>query len=533
MKKFWLLLCAMVLLPLCAHAVVTLPEGMTTVEEEAFANTGIDALIVPASVQAVGANVLAGCNASYIYLESASTVLESGANNDVPFVFAPFGSSASGFSGFYETEFLVLEDGLYYGLSDTALPLCAQNPSALSGSVTIPKFIYGVPIVSLEELYLSNTGITELRLPSYLAVPEDLSAIVTRYQTMTVHAPEAEASQSPAGRYLTWTVSVDGAYGAAEYLWTFDVNGDTYSAITDKPTVQFAPMEMGSCTASVTVVDELGDEASSPVSEAVAVTDFERTYRALLVGNLYPGETRPLPGCDNDVAALKSMLQSMAGTRYQVTATLNQNADGIRSAIASAFADAHPGDISLFYYSGHGHTDGSLVGTGNTLLTVYSLRAALQAIPGTKIVILDCCYSGRAIGRSVSDEPLNPADFNSAVISAFASVSRSADNLADEGFIVLTACRGDQQSVTVTDWMQGLYFGAFTYSLCYGSGYDEWERTYLGSLPADANSDAAITLGEAYSAAKVRIAFLNEMMGGALTQAIQSYGSSDFVLWQK
>ena len=44
MKRFWLLLMACLLLPACALAVTTVPGGITVVEDEAFANTGIDAL---------------------------------------------------------------------------------------------------------------------------------------------------------------------------------------------------------------------------------------------------------------------------------------------------------------------------------------------------------------------------------------------------------------------------------------------------------------------------------------------------------
>ena len=117
-------------------------------------------------------------------------------------------------------------------------------------------------------------------------------------------------------------------------------------------------------------------------------------YRALLVGNTYPGESCALPGPDHDVKAMQTMLKSMKGTPYIVTPSINRNATGIQAAIASAFADAQPGDISLFYYSGHGTPQGALVGTGGTYLSVYGLRAALEKIPGTKIVLLDCCHSG-------------------------------------------------------------------------------------------------------------------------------------------
>lgn len=535
MKRFLLLLSVMVLLPLCAFAVTTVPEGVTAVEDEAFANTAIDALIIPASVQTVGANVLAGSDASYLYLQGASTTLASGAG--VPFVFGPSNSSAAGLDNFYPTENLALVDGVYYEVMEDALPLCAKSPASLSGTVTIPKLVNGRPVTSLDVLYLTNTGVTALKIPQYLTNSTGLTA--TAYQTMFLTAPVASKATVSAGRSVTWTTTIEGAYGSVSYLWTFDVNGETTTTITDEPTVTFAPQAEGTCTVTVTAEDALGDKAASAVSEALTVTEAEPTYRALLVGNTYPGASNALAGPDNDVKAVSTMLNSMSGTDYQVRTAMNQSASGIRSAIASTFSGAKPGDVSLFYYSGHGNADGSLVGVGDTLLSVYSLRTALQDVPGTKIVILDCCYSGTVINRSAdaTENSPSPSAFNSAIISAFASASRSAsrsaENLEDEGYIVLTSCRKDQTSATLVDDITGTTFGVFTYGLCYGSGYDEWKKVSLGSLPADTNGDRAITLGEAYTRIRERVSYMNGLAGGALGQETQSYGDSSFVLWRK
>lgn len=532
MKRFLLLLSAVMLLPLCAFAVTTVPSGVTVVEDEAFAYTGIDALIIPASVQVVGANVLAGCNASYLYLNSASTTLASGAANGVAFVFGPANSSAAGLSGFYAADTLTIQDGLYYSVADAALPLCAMSPAGTSGTLTIPKLVEGKPVTSLSELFLQNTGVTEVKVPAYLTIPDGLAA--SPYQTVFVTAPTADKTTSAAGRYVTWTTSVEGAYGDVSYLWTFTVNGETSTAITSEPMVSFAPGAEGICTVTVTAEDSLGDKASAE-GESVTVTAAEPVYRALLVANSYPGAYNALGGPENDLAAMVTMLNSMTGTKYKVTTAQNRTASSIRSAIASTFAGAEPGDVSLFYYSGHGNSDGSLVGTGDTLLSVASLRNALQQIPGKKIVILDCCYSGTVINRSAdaaADEGPSPSAFNSAVISAFASASRSSSNLEDEGYIVLTSCRKDQTSVSLAD-ATGSYFGVFTYGLCYGSGYDEWKRVSLGSLPADANGDGVITLGEAHTRINERVSYLSTMVSGGLSQATQYYGDSSFVLWRK
>ena len=147
-------------------------------------------------------------------------------------------------------------------------------------------------------------------------------------------------------------------------------------------------------------------------------------------------------------------------------------------------------------------------------------------IPGTKIVILDCCYSGMMIGKS--NDAASPAAFNSAVISAFSSFNKD-DNLASNGYIVLTACSKNQVSASLSDGVTS--FGAFTYGLCYGSGYDEWNQQWLGSLPADTNGDGQITLAEAYSKAVERVNWLKTMV--AMEQVAQYYGDTSFVLWSE
>ena len=105
MKRFLLLLSVLVLLPLCALAVTSLPATVTEVEDSAFAGTDIDALIVPASVEKIGAPVLAGSDASYIYLNGARTTLAD--EGGVPFVFGPASSPAAKLSNFYDSAKLV------------------------------------------------------------------------------------------------------------------------------------------------------------------------------------------------------------------------------------------------------------------------------------------------------------------------------------------------------------------------------------------------------------------------------------------
>ena len=528
MKRLLLAFVLMLLLPLGAQAVTTVPAHITEIQDEAFANTATDALILPETVERVGANILQGSHAAYILAYNPSIVFAENASTGVPFVFAPANSDAFVLPGYRSLENLYQSDGLYYFVLDTAEALCAVDPSGLTGVVTIPKLVDGVPVASIDSLYLEHTGVTELYVPQYLSIPEGLNA--TPYATMMVETPYTDVISHPAGQYITWTAVAFGSYGKVTYHWTFTCGEETVTQLTSKPTITYAPMQEGELVVSVTARDAIGDFATAEAAP-ITITPPETKYRALLIANTYPGASNSLPGPDNDSFAMLTMLNSMNGTPSSVRAAQNLTAGGIQAAIATTFADAQPSDVSLLYYSGHGSNDGALVGTNNTYLSVYGLRSALQRIPGTKIVILDCCYSGNVIERSAESQN-DAAAFNRAVIQAFSSLNRSSENLADQGYIVLTACRKDQVSNTITDFVGRTYFGAFTYSLCYGSGYDEWQRKPLGYLPADSNGDGIIVLSEAISGIRERIAYLRQQIP-ALEQEMQYYGDENFILWAK
>lgn len=529
-KRLLLVFVLLMLLPLCAQAVTTVPAHITDIEDEAFAGTAIDALIIPATVETVGKSILKGGRAAYILAEGSETSFAAGASSGVPYVFAPAGSDAVSLPGYRALSNLRQVDGLYYFVLNEAEPLCAVDPAALTGTVTVPKLVEGLPVTSLNGLYLKNAGHAELRVPLYLTIPEGLTA--TPYATMTVLPPATETTQAQAGHNVTWTTGVEGAYGDVTYLWSFTTGGEAVTRTTFEPTITYAHMEEGELQVSVTATDALGDHATAQAEAALPLSPLQTVYRALLIGNTYPGAINSLPGPDNDLFSMLTVLNSMNGTPFTTRSAQNLTAGGMQAAIATTFAGAQPSDVSLLYYSGHGESNGALVGVNNTYLSVYGLRAALQKIPGTKIVILDCCYSGNVIARSATAEEPNPAAFNRAVISGLTARSRSSENLEDEGYVVITACRKDQRSNTMSDPSNGSFFGVFTYGLCYGSGYDEWQRVILSNMPADADGNRAIALGEAIAGVKEREAFLKNMLP-SLDQDVQYHGDPNFILWAK
>ena len=320
-----------------------------------------------------------------------------------------------------------------------------------------------------------------------------------------------------------------------------------------------------------------GDVSVGDWSDELAYTHQEAagTYRALLIGNTYTGESNELPGCDNDVDGMRTMLGRMTATPYSVTVKKNIRAEEILSSISSTFGNASYNDVSLFYYSGHGANslgaDGNptsyhaaLVGTFQTYVSIARLKTELDKIPGKKVIIIDACHSGQFIARDGTMTQVSSSAFNSQVVNLFANddqfsgdVSRTAvvlaadgsellseeapafidragdTNFAKSGYYVITACRSEEKSVSTGydsngDGKIDRYFGLFTYGLCYGNGWNLARNAAISSLNADLNKDSKVTLYEAYVYAKVMAQSHNP------NQTAQIWPeNSAFVLWRK
>lgn len=320
-----------------------------------------------------------------------------------------------------------------------------------------------------------------------------------------------------------------------------------------------------------------GDVSVGDWSDELAYTHQEAvgTYRALLIGNTYTGESNELPGCENDVDGMRTMLGRMTATPYSVTVKKNIRAEEILSSISSTFGNASYNDVSLFYYSGHGAnslgTDGNptsyhaaLVGTFQTYVSIARLKTELDKIPGKKVIIIDACHSGQFIARDGTMTQVSSSAFNSQVVNLFANddqlsgdVNRTAvvlaadgsellseeapafidraddTNFAKSGYYVITACRSEEKSVSTGydsngDGKIDRYFGLFTYGLCYGNGWNLARNSAISSLNADLNKDSKVTLYEAYVYAKVMAQSHNP------NQTAQIWPeNSAFVLWGK
>lgn len=132
------------------------------------------------------------------------------------------------------------------------------------------------------------------------------------------------------------------------------------------------------------------------------------TSRALLIGSADYAHLPKVPASLKNVIALREALTRHAGMPEEHCRILLDAADlpAVGRAVAAATAEAD--DLLLVYYSGHGfigpddklyltlpQTDGSLLPW--TGIPFEFLHDAIRNAPAsTRVLILDCCYSGRA-----------------------------------------------------------------------------------------------------------------------------------------
>lgn len=259
-------------------------------------------------------------------------------------------------------------------------------------------------------------------------------------------------------------------------------------------------------------------------------------YRALIIAQTYPGTTEELIGPAGDERAVSWCLRNLSITPFSVRTEENLSPNGMISAIDSCFASADSNDVSLLYYSGHGDTDGSLIGADEAFskLTPQQLRATLDNIPGRKIVIVDACYSGKLIaeeeeksgalrarksGDTVSDtQEAGPEAFVNSFQAAFRNRLRGALN--SDLYFVITAAAETETSMEnyVSSGGRRTYMGIFTFGFCQGCGWDS-PLNQTCELMADQNGDQAVSIQEAYTYARSVALTYNSMQSAAVWPA--------------
>ncbi len=223
---------------------------------------------------------------------------------------------------------------------------------------------------------------------------------------------------------------------------------------------------------------------------AMAQGDGVTTYRAMLVG-IDNYASSALQGCVTDANRMLATLQTAneAGAIYQQPEIrTNLKAAELSSLLGELTSmGVDDDDVTFWYFAGHGYISdkdvASIVGTDAKTLRVDRLKAALDEIPGTKIVVLDCRYADSLIEKSGSTAKDVLQKFNTNVTSIF---------LADpEHYYVLSGATL-ASSVAASSTAHGLV----TYYLTGACGYD-YAQEQPGDLKGDADGNGAVSLAEA------------------------------------
>lgn len=242
-------------------------------------------------------------------------------------------------------------------------------------------------------------------------------------------------------------------------------------------------------------------------------------YRALLIGNQdYGSEKMNLKGPENDLRMMQALFTraSFDGARMStINVQRNLRKTEFLEQLEKTFAGATDEDVSYLYYSGHGFNlksnHSSYLCTVDALpeastaeasaqhwISVDELKAALDKVPGKKVVILDCCNAGGFIGKSFVDGVTRPTpnfrptdaseEFVADVRSTFETSNPNLHYLTDPEYKVLVASSANEYSYEDKKTARG----KFTVELANGAGYRN------GKQPADADRNGEVSLAELY-----------------------------------
>lgn len=212
------------------------------------------------------------------------------------------------------------------------------------------------------------------------------------------------------------------------------------------------------------------------------------TYRALLVGitDYYSyGDNYDLYSPALNTERLEALYQNSNYEFETIVRLTDHDAtkDNILNGILETFADADEDDISYFYFMGHGSylaltpticpTDFK-ISIPSTYITVHELEETLAQIKGTKVVLLESCFSGAFIEKNLSWEQDAINIFSAAAL----------DYLNQNTYQVLTCTSGNAVGYDTTE------------------GWSFFTRYYIMGcerLKADTNHDNAISLSEMHA----------------------------------
>ncbi|MBQ2434235.1 MAG: caspase family protein, partial [Clostridia bacterium] len=251
---------------------------------------------------------------------------------------------------------------------------------------------------------------------------------------------------------------------------------------------------VSSGTAAVTVTTEEGAYQDTLI---VTVKEPEPVYRALTVGIATYDNERERTGCINTTQGMADAL-SRSGEGYLTDMRLDLTKNELFKAIRETFKGALENDVSLFYINCHG---GMTAGTAwlemryGSKVTAMELERELRKIPGTVIVIIDCCQSGAFLEGSAGESL-----FATKMISQFTGENAGKSAFALSKYKLLVSSSASQNSYRMASSSPATEQNmstVFARSLTEGLGWN-LIKDKKGAMKADIDNNRQISLHEAW-----------------------------------
>lgn len=273
---------------------------------------------------------------------------------------------------------------------------------------------------------------------------------------------------------------------------SFSSSDETIVRVLD--TGAFVGVRPGS--AHVTITTEEGGFTDSVL---VTVKEPQPVYRALVVGIATYENERERTGCINTTQGMADALSGAGnGEGYLTDMRLDLTKRELFSAIREAFAGASKDDVSLFYINCHG---GMMAGTAwlemryGSKITAMELERELRKIPGTIVVIIDCCQSGAFLSGEEGESA-----FATRMISQFTGESAGKSAFASGKYKLLVSSSASQNSYRMASSSPATEQNmstVFARSLAEGLGWN-LIKDKKGTLKADIDNNRQISLHEAW-----------------------------------
>ena len=403
----------------------------------------------------------------------------------------------------------------YYSDSSTAnIPLTncsyySYNPSYAtansSGLITGVSTGMAVILVIYTEDVISKTDTVTINVTTAPITPAILSYIEVLPSVMSLSVGESQTFNSVTAYY-----SDSSSENVNLAVCNYSSSNPDYATVSSSGTV--TAVSDGSATITVSYTEGGVTKTTSAEITVGTVIQNEVVYRALCVGvgDYISGNDNDLNAPPYDVDRIRQILQQCKfGTPNTTFSNINYLKDwqatksNILQSISSTLSGADSNDISYFYFSGHGSRlenvsyicPADITSYIDSAISIDELESALSSIPGTKVVIIDSCYSGGFIGKGMEEKQIPKEElesFNYEVINIF-SQTEYKGLLTTNEYKVLTSCHYYQQCMELSPVTPGDFdpFGVFTMAVCAGCGYH-------GIYPADTNLNTKVSLQEAY-----------------------------------